>query len=111
MTGPEKFGGRPESQSWFAELPPDEQQVWVAALGELLGRRLDEEKSDRGAALREKDRRMATAWQANPEFGDALHVALAIGRSNPFANTLPRASQSLRTPSSSEMGPNRICRL
>jgi hypothetical protein len=73
-----------ERQAWFAKLSPDEQRVWVVAVAEVLGRRLGKDKGERSAAHRAYDRKSAGAWKADPEFGDALNLAIEIGVTKPL---------------------------
>jgi hypothetical protein len=69
------------------KLAAAERDALVAALGEVLGRRAGEDSGERGAALRAYDREIATAWQeADPEFGNALNLALALHETGPLVD-------------------------
>ena len=54
-------------------------QAEQLALAVHLAERLTPEDSEGGAAYRERDVHVGNAWKADPEFGNALHMAYVLG--------------------------------
>lgn len=57
-------------------------------LATALARRRMEENKDLAAAYRESDAETASAWREDPEFSNALHLAVLLGDTKPLKNYL-----------------------
>lgn len=74
-----------------AKLSPKEQKARVAVLGEVLGRKLDRDEGERGAAYREYDEQVSTAWKkstASATGDEFLDAAMALHERNDIAPLL-----------------------
>jgi hypothetical protein len=74
-----------------ANLTPAERQGLFAALGEVLGRKLGRDEGERGAAYREYDEQVSTAWKkstASVTGDEFLDAAMALHERNDIAPLL-----------------------
>jgi hypothetical protein len=75
----------------YCEHVKDFRRAWIGAVAVAYGEHLAAAAGpidEREAAYRASVDELTTAWKENPEFGNAIHVAIVLGRTEPLKEYL-----------------------